>query len=125
MTENENGNETREMVFVGDPAELGLTGHFNTFQVGSKWADLRPENEVSLIVQGHARRAGVLAVHAGELGDMLELHAGAHHGCRQPMPADRKLELQAILSDVYGRRVQLHERCVVVYLYVPDYEGGS
>lgn len=113
--------EARKMEFVGEG--LGLRGLVNTFRIGDRWADIALLAALSLDVGKEQRLfAEVLSVHTGELGEMLELHSGLNHGCRQPMPADRRAELRGILEGVYGRKLADSEKCVVVYMYVHEEE---
>ena len=118
--------EPREIEFADHVDIIGdLTGLFNTFRIGMKWADAKPLEELDLVVtskdnpEDRRTLAGmvvVMSVHHGTLGDMLDLHVGLNHGCVQPMFADRKTELHGVLERVYGRRLGLGEKCVVLYI---------
>ena len=125
----------RQMEFVGPVlgSHEKLSGLFNTFRMGKKWADATPFEYLDLVVMEtkdkDAKRhtltgdTVVLAVHQGQLGDMIELHAGLNHGCSQAMPADRKAELLSIMREVYGNGVELHHPCTVVYVHRIVREG--
>ncbi len=134
--DSDNDGEVREMEFVGEGIADGLTGLFNTFRLGEKWKDLKELEELQLVTMNNteegaertplAWEATVLSIHVGELGDMLRLHAGLNHGCKQAMPADRYIELRRALHDVYGRMAD-HDTCVVVYMHrmLTDYDGDD
>lgn len=117
-------SEPRVMQFVGDLAELGLSGLFNTFRIGDKWADVNVLEELTLqVIDGNNREvhileepAVVLSVHRGRLGEMLDLHTGINHGCCGTSLTDRRIELRQALEQAYGRRLVDDEHCVVVYM---------
>ena len=122
---NEELQKPREIEFADQTNILNsLEGLFNTFRIGMKWADARPLEVLDLVVIGDgdedrltlAGQSIVMSSHHGTLGEMLDMHVGLNHGCVQPMPADRKIELHKILERVYGRRLSLNEKCVVLYI---------
>ena len=129
MSEREREQETparvRVMEFVGLKDELGLDGHFNTFRIGDKWADLKfLENlELSVVDEGAERtdqlHALVMGVYAGQLDDMLELHADMNHGRSRLI-----IERRHLLETAYDTKLDGSEKCVVVYLHVCPEDGG-
>ena len=126
MTERDTQDDVpREIEFADQVNVLkDLSGLFNTFRMGMKWADTKPLEVLDLVVVGDGNEdrltlagdAVVLSVYHGTLGDMLDLHVGLNYNCVQPMFADRKIELQGILERVCGRRLGLGEKCVVLYI---------
>ena len=114
--------------FVGTEEDLGLTGLFNTFRIGTKWAAIETvpgfaelvvtEDEECHVLDGFAT---VLSVHHGTLGEMLDLHVGLDHNTRgQNMAADKRIHLREKLESVYGRKLGDGEKCVVLYMYRDD-----
>lgn len=113
----------RQMEFVGSGGDLGLTGLFNTFRIGTKWADTVPLEELELIetIDGESRSLDgntvVLAMDQGDLVDMLDKHVGLNHGVMHlPQAADKRRELRVILNKAYGQRLTDGAKCVVVYM---------
>lgn len=122
VVENHN---LRSMIFAGQTADVGLDGLFNTFRMGSRWANLKYGDPIMCMVDSTdgnhyvelPRLANVLAVHTGTLADMLLLHLGLNHAGLQGLnPLEQLSTLKAILEKCYGEKFDGHEDCTVIYL---------
>ncbi len=116
----------RDMGFVADDSDamdVELSGLFNTFRIGDRWADVAYTEELYLwayTIEGPMELKGpaiVLKTITGRLGEMLDLHVGLNHGCKGTSHEDRKIELRTVLEDAYSRKLGDDEHCVVLYMW--------
>lgn len=125
VVEQEEAHAVRAMVFAGQTADVGLDGLFNTFRMGSRWANLEEGEPVLCMVDAVEgehyvplpRPATVQRVASGSLSEMLQLHTGLNHAGLQGLhSSDQRDMLKAILEKCYGETFDGQEDCTVIYL---------
>ena len=121
-----NTNSARSMIFPGVSADVGLDGLFNTFRMGTRWANLKYGDPIILMIenpQGEAnyvplpRAANVLAVRTGTVYEMLQMHIGLNVAPLDGHDAlHQRVMLKEILDKSYGEFFANDALCTVVYL---------
>lgn len=113
------GPEVMAMEFVGADVGDTLHGLFNTFRLGDKWAGLSVGEPLRVVVNGEEQdgHATVRTVFHGRFDDVLLEHTALNHGVDRHAPVpERRLALQGILRECYGRSLLPTDHVTVVYM---------
>jgi hypothetical protein len=113
-------NEGMKIIKFSYPRR-GMTGVFNTFRLGSKWAVECPAGTDVELVDARSgkllKRATVLSVHLGTLEGLAPLHAEWAHNWRDYPETERPALLIASMKKrFFPGRVLDNSPCSVIYL---------
>jgi hypothetical protein len=112
----------KKQIAFGYPRR-GLEGQFATFRLGANWATRVAPGEVVELVDARSKRllkrATVVSVHTGLIGDMALQHSHAAHNWKNHPEAERPALLIASMTKRYppGR---VKETSMVSVLYLKE-----